>query len=50
MKVQVLKHKGVSLRSGKQIKATLSTSVRGHMLNCSHVIERQTTTYSVGNF
>ena len=36
MKVRVSEHQGVSPRTGKRIKGTLSTSVRDHMLDCDH--------------
>ena len=52
MKVRVSEHQGVSPRTGKRVKGTLSTSVRDHMLDCDHrvawedfSIESQTTTY-----
>ena len=54
MKVQVSEHQGVSPRTGKRAKDTLSTSVRDHMLNCDHtvawedfsvLVKSQTTTY-----
>ena len=38
MKVRISEHQGVSLTTGKQVKGTLSMSVRGHMLNCDHAI------------
>ena len=38
MKVWVAEHQGVSPRTGKRFKGTLSTSVRDHMLNCDHTI------------
>ena len=38
MKVQVSKHQGVSLRTGKRVKGTLSTSVRDYMLDCGHAV------------
>ena len=38
MKVRISVHQGVSPRTGKNIKGTLSTSVRDHMLFCDHVI------------
>ena len=38
MKVRVSEHQGVSSRSGKHLKGTLSTSVRDHMLDCNHVV------------
>ena len=37
MKGQVSEHQGVSSRTGKLIKITLSTSVRDHM-NCNHIV------------
>ena len=36
MKVRVSEHQGVSPRTGKRVKGTLSTSVRDHMLDCDH--------------
>ena len=36
MKVRISEHQGVSPRTGKRIKDTLSTSVRDHMLDCDH--------------
>ena len=38
MKVQVSEHQGVSPKTGKQVKGTLSTSVRDHMLDCDHIV------------
>ena len=38
MKVRVSDHQGVSPRTGKHLKGTLSTSVRDHMLDCNHVV------------
>ena len=38
MKVRVSEHQGVSPRTGKHLKGTLSTSVRNHMLDCNHVV------------
>ena len=38
MKVWVAEHQGVSPRTGKWFKGTLSTSVRDHMLNCDHTV------------
>ena len=38
MKIWVSEHQGVSPRTGKQVKGTLSTSVRDHMLNCEHTV------------
>ena len=38
MKVRVSEHQGVSPRTGKHLKGTLSTSVRDHMLDCNHIV------------
>ena len=38
MKVRVSEHMGVSPRTGKVVKGTLSTSVRDHMLFCDHKV------------
>ena len=38
MKVRVSKHQGVSPRTGKHLKGTLSTFVRDRMLDCNHVV------------
>ena len=38
LKVRVLENQGVSPRTGKHLKRTLSNSVRDHMLNCNHVV------------
>ena len=38
MKVWVSEDKGVSPRTGKKFKGTLSTSERDHMLNCDHTV------------
>ena len=38
MKVRVSEHQGVSPRTGKHLKGTLSTSVRDQMLDCDHVV------------
>ena len=38
MKVRISEHQGVSPRTGKHLKGTLSTSVRDHMLDCNHVV------------
>ena len=38
MKVRVSEHQGVSPRTGKHLKGTLSTSLRYHMLDCNHVV------------
>ena len=38
MKVRVSEHQGVSPRTGKHLKRTLSTSVRDHILDCNHVV------------
>ena len=37
-KVRVSKHWGVSQRTGKPVKGTLSTSVRDYMLVCDHKV------------
>ena len=38
MKIGVSEHQGVSPRTGKHLKGTLSTSVRDHMLDCNHIV------------
>ena len=38
MKVRVSEHQGLSPRTGKHLKGTLSTSVRDHMLDCNHMV------------
>ena len=38
MKLQVSEHQGVSARTGKRVKGTLSTSVRDQMLDCDHTV------------
>ena len=38
LKVRVSEHQGVSPRTGKIIKGTLSTSVRDHMVQCDHIV------------
>ena len=38
MKVRVSEQQGVSPRTGKRVKGTLSTSVRDHMLDCDHTV------------
>ena len=38
MKVRVSEHQGVSPRTVKLLKGTLSTSVRDHMLVCNHKV------------
>ena len=38
LKVRVSEHQGVSPRTGKHLKGTLSTSVRDHMLDCNHIV------------
>ena len=38
LKVRVSEHQGVSPRTGKIVKGTLSTSIRGHMLGCDHIV------------
>ena len=38
LKVRVSEHQGVSPRTGKIVKGTLSTAVRDHMLKCDHIV------------
>ena len=38
MKVRISEHQGVSPRTGKQVKGTLSTSVMDNMLDCHHTV------------
>ena len=38
MKVRLSEHQGVSPRTGKRVKGTLSTSLRGHLLDCDHIV------------
>ena len=38
MKVRVSGHHGTSSRTGKHLKATFSTTVRNHMLDCNHIV------------
>ena len=38
LRVRVSEHQGVSQRTGKPAKGTLSTSVRDHMLVCDHKV------------
>ena len=38
MKVRVSEHQGVCPKTSKQVKGTLSTSVRDHMLNCNQTV------------
>ena len=38
MKVWISEHQGVSPRTGKRIKGTLSKSVRNQMLDCDHTV------------
>ena len=38
MKVRISEHQGVSPRTGKRVKGTMSTSVRDHMLFCDHSV------------
>ena len=38
MKVRVSEHQAVSPRTGKQLKGTLSTSVRNATLDCNHTV------------
>ena len=40
-KVRVSEHQGVSPRTGKPVKGTLSTSVRDHMLVCDHKVVQE---------
>ena len=40
LKVRVSEHQGVSPRTDKIIKGTLSTSVRDHMVQCDHIVTR----------
>ena len=37
-KVRVLEHQGVSSRTGKHLRGTLSTSARDPMLDCNHIV------------
>ena len=47
-KVRVSEHQGVSPRTGKPVKGTLSTSVRDHMLVCDHKVVHEDFTF-LGN-
>ena len=38
MKVRASEHQGISPRTGKHLKGTLSTTVRDHMLDCNHMV------------
>ena len=38
LKVRVSEHQGVSPRTGKHLKGTLSASLRDHILDCNHVV------------
>ena len=38
IKVRVSEHQGLSLRTGKRVKGTLSTSERNKMLDCDHTV------------
>ena len=38
MRVRVSEHQGVSPRTGKRVKSTLSASLRDHMLDCDHIV------------
>ena len=38
MKVRGSEHQGVFPGTGKQLKSTLSKSVKDHMLNCDHTV------------
>ena len=40
LKVRVSGHQGVSPRTDKIVKGTLSTSVRDHMVQCDHIVTR----------
>ena len=37
IKVRVSEHQGISPRTGKHLRGTLSTSARGHMFDCNHI-------------
>ena len=41
MKVRVADSRSVSLRTGKPVKGTLSTSVTDHILDCDHLVARE---------
>ena len=38
LKAKDLEHQGISPRTSKHLKGTLSTSVRDHIRNCNHVV------------
>ena len=38
MKVRVSEHQGVSPRTDKHLKGTLSAFLRDHMLDCNHLV------------
>ena len=38
LKVRVSENQGVSPRTGKHLKGTLSTSTRDHVLDCNHIV------------
>ena len=38
MKVRISEHQGVSPRTGKRVKGTMSASVRDHVLSCDHSV------------
>ena len=38
MKVQASENQGVSPRTDKRVKSSLSTSMRDHMLDCDHIV------------
>ena len=40
-KIRVSQHQGISPRTGKPVKGTLSTSVRDHILVCDHKVEHE---------
>ena len=41
MKVWVSEYQGVSPRTGKPVRGTLSTLVRDHILDCDHIVARK---------
>ena len=46
-KVRVSEHQGVSPRTGKPVKSTLSTSVKDHILVCDHKVVHQDLSFLV---
>ena len=46
-KVRVSEHQGVSPRTGKPVKGTLSASIRDHMLVCDHKVVNKDFTFLV---